>query len=107
MRENNGLEFAQSSAESELLATVLGAAEGIGLISSWADLGLRFKARLHMNAAAAFGVIERRGSGRVRHLYVGIVWLQEQQLRKSLELKKVAGLENPSDLLTKHLTQEV
>jgi hypothetical protein len=98
--------IAQSSAESELLATVRGAAEGIGLISLSADLGLRFKVRLHIDAAAALGIIERRGVGRVRHLDVGTLWLQEQQLRKVVELKKVAGLENPSDLLTKHFTQE-
>ena len=37
---------------------------------------------------------------------VGTLWLQEQQLRKVVELKKVAGLENPRDLLTEHLAQE-
>ena len=64
--------IAQSLAESELLATVRGAAEGIGLISLSADLGLQFKVRLHIDAAAALGIIERRGVGRVRHLDVGI-----------------------------------
>ena len=52
------------------------------------------------------GIIDRRGVGRVHHLDVGTLWLQEQQLRKVVELKKVAGLGNPSDLLTKHSTQE-
>ena len=42
----------------------------------------------------------------MRHLDVGTLWLQEQQLKKVIELKKVAGLENPSDLLTKHLSRE-
>ena len=73
---------AQSSAESELLATVRGAAEGLGLISLSADFGLVFKVRLHIDAAAALGIIGRRGVGRVRHLDVGALWLQEQQLRK-------------------------
>ena len=63
--------IAQSSAESELVATVRRAAEGIGLISLSADLGLRFKDRLHIDAAAMLGTIERRGIGRVRHLDVG------------------------------------
>ena len=83
-----------------------GAAEGLGLISLSSDLGLSFKVRMHIDAAAALGIIERRGVGRVRHLDVGTLWLQEQQLRNVIELRKVAGLENPSDLLTKHLTQE-
>ena len=98
--------LAQSSAESELLATVPGRAEGIGLISLASDMGLDFKAHLHIDAAAALGMIERRGVGRVRHLDVGTLWLQEQHSRKVVELHKVAGLVNPIDLLTKHLTQE-
>ena len=87
--------IAQSSAESELLATVRGAAEGLGLISLSADMGFVFKVRLHINAAAALGIIKRRGVGRVVHLDVGTLWLQEQQLRKVIELRKVAGLESP------------
>ena len=49
--------IAQSSAESELLSTVQGATEGLGLISLSADLGLLFKVRLHIDAAAALGII--------------------------------------------------
>ena len=94
--------IAKSSAESELLATFRGAAEGIGLISLASDMGIDFKVRLHIDAAAALGIIERRGVGRVRHLDVGALWLQEQQLRKVVELRKIAGLENPCNLLTKH-----
>ena len=60
--------IAQSSAESELLATVRGAAEGIGLISLGRDLGIEYLIRLHIDASAALGIIERRGVGRVRHL---------------------------------------
>ena len=74
--------IAQSSAESELLATVKGATEGIGLTSLARDLGLALKVRLHIDAAAALGIIERRGVGRVRHLDVGTLWLQEQQARR-------------------------
>ena len=79
--------IATSSAESELLASVKGAAEGIGLVSLGRDLGLEFKVRLHLDAAAALGILERRGVGKVRHLDVGSLWLQEKQLRKILEMK--------------------
>ena len=70
--------IAKSSAESELLATVRGATEGIGLISLAWDLGMGFLVRLHVDASAALGIIERRGVGRVRHLDVGSFWIQEQ-----------------------------
>ena len=98
--------IAQSSAESELIATVRGATEGIGLISLAQDIGLQLTVRLHVDASAALGIIERRGVGRVRHLDVGTLWLQEQQLRRVLELHKVEGLRNPGDLLTKYLAVE-
>ena len=98
--------IATSSAESELLASVKGAAESVGIVSLGADLGLTLKVRLHMDAAAALGILERRGVGKVRHLDVGTLWLQEKQLRKIIEMHKVAGLLNPSDLLTKHLSRE-
>jgi hypothetical protein len=50
--------------------------------------------------------LERQGVGRVRHLDIGVLWLQEQQLRRVVELTKVLGTSNPADLMTKHLAQE-
>ena len=55
---------------------------------------MEFLVRLHVDANAALGIIERRGVGRVRHLDVGSLWIQEQQLRRIIELKKDAGLLN-------------
>ena len=98
--------IAQRSAESELLATVRGATEGIGLISLAQDIGIKLDVRMHVDASAALGIIERRGVGRVRHLDVGTLWLQEQQLRRILEIRKVEGLKNPGDLFTKNLALE-
>ena len=42
----------------------------------------------------------------MRHLDIGVLWLQEQQLRRVVELTKVLGTSNPADLMTKHLGQE-
>ena len=52
--------IATSSAESELLASVKGAAEGFGIVSLGDDLGMSLKVRLRMDAAAALGILERR-----------------------------------------------
>ena len=71
--------IAQSSAESELISTVRSATEGIGLVSLGRDLGIEVLIRLHVDASAALGIVERRGVGRVRHLDVGSLWIQEQQ----------------------------
>ena len=70
------------------------------------DLGISFKVRLHIDASAALGIIERKGVGQFRHLDVGSLWVQEQQLRNIIEMRKVAGLENPADLMTKYLSKE-
>ena len=42
----------------------------------------------------------------MRHLDIGVLWLQEQQLRRVVELTKVLGTTNPADLMIKHLAQE-
>ena len=71
-----------------------------------ADVRLEIDTRLHIDAAAALGILERRGVGRIRHLDVGTLWLQEVQLRQKVSFMKVKGTYNPADLMTKHLPQD-
>ena len=92
--------IAQSSAGSELIAVVKSACEAIGTVSLADDLGITLRVRLHVDAAAALSILERQGVGRVRHLNIGVLWLQEQQLRRVVELTKVLGTSNPADLMT-------
>ena len=99
--------IAQSSAESELIAVVKAACEAIGSVALADDLGIKLRVRLHIDAAAALGILERQGVGRVRHLDIGVLWLQEHQLMRLVELTKVLGIENPADLMTKHLDQKL
>ena len=98
--------IAQSSAESELIASVKGATEGLGIVSLGRDFGIELSIRLHLDAAAAFGILERKGVGRVRHLDVASLWLHEKELRNMIEMRKVPGLDNPPDVCTKHLTRD-
>ena len=93
--------IAQSSAESELLGVVKASSEALGIMRLANDLGIKVKSRLHIDASAALGILERRGVGRVRHLDVGMLWLQEQRLREVIEFMKVAGTENVAHLCTK------
>ena len=98
--------IAQSSAESELLAIVRAATEALGCMSLAADLGLKFDTRMHVDASAALGILERKGVGKIRHLDVGTLWLQEVQLRQKVAFMKIKGTSNPADLMTKHLAQD-
>ena len=96
-----------SSAESEFHATLKAATEGLGLITMASAFGDVYKVRLHVDASAALGVIQRKGVGKIRHLHAGSLWLQEQQVRNSIAFAKVKGTENPSDLFTKYLSREM
>ena len=56
-----------------------------------------------MDANAAIGIVQRSGLNKLRHVELDILWLQEQQARRLLPLRKVPGPLNPSDMMTKHV----
>ena len=92
---------ALSSAEAELTGLCRGGTVGIGLQSLCSDLGLRVGLRLHSDSTAAIGVCRRRGLGRIRHLAVADLWLQDKSKNNELTVHKIAGKDNPADALTK------
>ena len=97
---------AQSSAVSELIAVVKTACEALGSVALAQDLGIDLRVRLHVGAAAALGILEsgrRTGSPPRRRCVVD----PEQQLCRIVELTKDLGTENPADLMTKHLAQDL
>ena len=83
--------IAKSSAESELFGVVRGSTEGLGMITLCADIGLKAEVRVHVDATAAKSIVEREGLGRVRHVELDVLWLQEQQARSRLPLVKVVA----------------
>ena len=95
-----------SSAESELLGAVKAGVEGLGMQSLLQDLGTETRMCIHMDASAALGVIQRKGVGKVRHLDVGTLWLQEKQLKQIMEFKKIHGLSNAGDMMTKNVPRQ-
>ena len=98
---------AKSSGESELYGVIRGSIEGLGLATLIEDLGRSTKVRVHVDANAAKGMVERRGLQKVRHLEIDHLWLQEQQARRLLPLSKVLGTDNPGDLMTKTVAQSL
>ena len=55
------------------------------------------------DATAAIGIASRRGLGKIRHLHVSDLWIQEKIAKGLLTLHKIAGSENPADILTKYV----
>ena len=99
--------IALSSAESELIARVKGSSESLGVMTLMEDYGIKVTTRLHMDASAAIGIIQRQGIGKIRHLSTNLLWVQQQQLREAIMIKQIDGTKNPSDLLTKHVPRDL
>ena len=94
---------ALSSGESELYALTKGASQALGFMGLARDLGDVLDARVHTDASATLGMVNRQGLGKLRHVKVQYLWLQERVRRKDLSVDKVLGTENPADLMTKYL----
>ena len=66
-----------------------------------ADLGVKRGIKLKTDASAAKGIATRRGLGKVRHIEVSQLWLQEKVQRGDVEVVKIPGKINKADALTK------
>ena len=49
---------------------------------------------------------ERKGAGKLRHINVSALWIQDIQDREGATYMKVLGTANPADLMTKYLPRE-
>ena len=52
------------------------------------------------DAWAALGIIARKGLGKVRHLDINHLWIQQVAVERRARLEKVQGPSNPADLMT-------
>ena len=83
-----------------------GEAEAMGSRSILEDLGIARKIRLSEDSSAAKGIADRTGLGKVRHIEVNQLWIQEKVKNKEFEIRRVKGLDNLADALTKHVDGE-
>ena len=60
----------------------------------------------HGGLVCSIGSVGREGNGKLRHVRVGHLWVQQVAANGGLKYHKVNGEENPSDACTKHLTGE-
>ena len=98
---------ALSSAEAELHAMVAASAESIGIIGLCSDMGITIQGDVYADSSAALGITQRTGNGKVRHLRVQALWVQEVRSTGRLGYKKILGTLNPADILTKHVPGEL
>ena len=95
-----------SSAEAVLVAMCKLAAEMIGIGSLAADLGRDMKITMYADSSAAIAIAKRRGSGKLRHINIGLLWIQEKTEAEEVIIKKVQGISNLADMMTKSVNKE-
>jgi len=67
------------------------------------DFGVSVKVKVNTDSSAAKSITSRKGAGRVRHIEVRELWVQEQVTRGELTVTKVKGEDSVADGLTKHV----
>ena len=99
---------ALSSAEAEFYAMVDGVQRSKYLCTIASELGvsaLRQNIILGTDSEAAKSFVARRGLGRMRHIEVRDLWLQEEVRKGNVTVTKLPGTENAADLMTKYLSR--
>ena len=99
--------LALSSGEAEFYALVKCGSQALGLKEMMSDLGLDLRVHLKTDASAALGIANRGGMGKVRHVEVSQLWMQQKVRNKEIKVVKVKGEENLADALTKYVGKEV
>ena len=92
-----------SSGEAEFNGGVAACSEGIFTKEIFGFVGSPLKMEVYLDSSAARGVFQRQGVGRIRHLEVKSLWVQEALQRKLFSLHAVPSQENTADFGTKAL----
>ncbi len=93
--------IALSSGESNIYGIVKAAAMGLGMRGLMEDLGTSVEVQVNTDSSAAKSITARKGAGRVRHIEVRELWVQERVAKGKLKIVKVRAEDNVADGLTK------
>ena len=99
--------IALSSGEAEYYGMVKGASIGLRLQSVLRDFGVSSEIEVKSDASAAISIASRTGLGKVRHIEVCQLWLQDKVKQGKIAVQKVTTDENVADALTKYVPREV
>jgi hypothetical protein len=95
--------IALSSGEAEYYSMVRGGSMGLGMQAMSEDMGVSASIRVKTDASAAKGIASRRGLGKVRHIDVSQLWLQDRVSKGEIVIEKVSTHDNLADAMTKHV----
>ena len=92
-----------SSPEAEYYGICSGGAEGLYVQSCLRFVGYETQIEIEVDASSAKAMAERQGVGKVRHVEVRYLWIQDKVEDGTFLIKKIPGKTNPADIGTKHL----
>ena len=92
--------LALSSGEAELCAQVGGISEALGIRNLFRDLGFELCIQSRCDSSAARGILQRAGAGRIRHLELRHLWVQDLVARGEAGIRWIPRSTNPADVLT-------
>ena len=90
-----------------MAAIVRSTSEGLGMIAVMKEYGIECDLVVKSDAVAAIGIVKRQGLGRVRHLAVADLWVQQRAKGGEVNYVKLDGKKNTSDMMTKAVEGEV
>ena len=96
---------ALSSAEAELNGICKAASEGLAASNMAMELLHLLPLEVRTDASAARGIVQRQGTGKVKHLEVRQFWVQEREANHQLQVIKIPRAINWSDLMTHHWSE--
>ena len=92
--------IALSSGEAELAAQVCGISEALGIANLLHEWKKMIKVKSFCDSSAARGILQRVGCGRIRHLQLKHLWIQELVSSERLHVQWIPRKENCADILT-------
>ena len=98
--------IALSSGQAECYPSVSSSCDGIYLsrcLSLCSGLEVKIQIKLLIDSSSARQILLRSGVGRIRHLSVKVLWLQQKVESKEVDVSAVGTTDNIADLGTKRL----
>ena len=89
--------------ESEFQAFVKAFSIGLGAVAMCRDFGKEYKLKVLTDSTTSQGISARRGVGKIRHLHVPLLWVQSKVQSGEIEVGRIPGKQNCSDMGTKHI----
>ena len=97
---------ALSSGEAEFYALLKGVVEALGFHAVAEELGVVLRtARVGSDSTAAKAAASRHGLGKLKHLELKHLWVQEAVRTRRVQIVKEDTATNVADLMTKHLPE--